>query len=79
MANFSSFLKGAINYCNNVTERANRQAEEIQRKNERAINNYEKRLSNCSNEELKERFYSSSSNAEKVAINNIVKERKGNK
>lgn len=79
MANFSSFLKGAINYCNNVTDRANRQAEEIQRKNERAINNYEKRLSNCSNEELKERFYSSSSNAEKVAINNIVKERKGNK
>lgn len=79
MANFSSFLKGAINYCNNVTERANRQAEEIQRKNERAINNYKKRLSNCSNEELKERFYSSSSNAEKVAINNIVKERKGNK
>ena len=65
MANFSSFLKGAINYCNNVTERANRQAEEIQRKNERAINNYEKRLSICSYEELKERFYSSSSNAEK--------------
>lgn len=54
-------------------------AEDINRKNERKVNAYEKQLSNRSNEELKERFYSSSSNAEKVAINNIIKERKGNK
>ena len=79
MANFSSFLKGAIGYCNEVAERANKQAEEIQRQNERQVNAYEKRLSNRSNEELKERFYSSSSNAEKVAINNIVKARKEHK
>lgn len=79
MADFSSFLKGAISYCNDVAERANKQAEEIQRQNERNVKAYEKRLSNRSNEELKERFYSSSSNAEKVAINNIVKKRKENK
>lgn len=79
MANFSSFLKGAINYCNDVAEQANKMAEDINRKNERKVNAYEKQLSNRSNEELKERFYSSSSNAEKVAINNIIKERKGNK
>lgn len=79
MANFDNFLKGAIKHYNNTVDRMNKQAEEIKRQNERKINAYEKQLSNRSNEELKERFYSSSSNAEKVAINNIVKERKSNK
>lgn len=78
MAN-NEFIELLFGIARSFVNATNKNVEEYNKKTERDINNYTRRYSNRSTEELKEIFNNSSTYAEKAAIRNIIKERNGNK
>lgn len=78
MAN-NEFIELLFDIARSFVNATNKRVEEYNKKTERDINNYTRRYSDRSTEELKDRFNNSSTYAEKAAIRNIIKERNGNK
>lgn len=74
-----SLVEILFGVASSFVKETNKRVDEFNKKTEHDINNYTRRYSERSNEELRDRYNNSSTYAEKAAIRNIINERKGNK